>query len=141
MIAGESKARIQIILNPAGDLYMRRHFISERRASPQIWVHEILLPDEDRWCHDHPWDYRTVILQGGYREEHDGQLAAYEEGDALQREAESFHRLHLSSPAVTLFMAARQRRRWGFATDQGWIDGVAYQAQRSLELPGAGRSE
>jgi hypothetical protein len=31
-------------------------------------VHEILRSDEDRELHDHPWDYTSVILKGGYTE-------------------------------------------------------------------------
>ena len=132
VMAGTSTAYMQTIRTPDGRPYMRRHFISERGSSPQVWVHQILLPDADPWCHDHPWDYRTIILRGAYDEEHhDGSQDAFAEGDALRREAETLHRLHLTEPAVTLFMASRNRRRWGFATPQGWVDGVEYQAVRA----------
>jgi hypothetical protein len=130
VMAGAGQWRIQHINTPAGVPYMRRHFISQRYDRPQVWVHEILLPDEDAFPHDHPWDYRTVLLEGAYEEETPKGSASYEQGDHLARSAESLHRLHLTSPLVTLFMTPRARRQWGFMTDRGWVDAPTYLSQR-----------
>ncbi len=126
LMSGQSTTwHTQEIRNTEG-LYMRRHFISQRGANPQVWLHEIMLPDADRWLHEHPWDYKTIILSGSYREEQqDGQAPEYDEGAVLDREAENLHRLHLTSPVVTLFIAGRRKRRWGFATDHGWVDAAS----------------
>lgn len=34
-----------------------------------IRIHHIVMPDQDRHLHDHPWHARTVILRGGYTEQ------------------------------------------------------------------------
>ena len=34
-----------------------------------IYLHDILQPDRDPDPHDHPWNFRTFILRGGYTEE------------------------------------------------------------------------
>lgn len=36
---------------------------------PSIRVHHILRPDVDRHLHDHPWNARTIVLRGWYKEE------------------------------------------------------------------------
>lgn len=35
---------------------------------PSIRLHKILIRDQDRDLHDHPWNARTVILRGGSKE-------------------------------------------------------------------------
>jgi len=64
-----------------GDVYMERYWLfnpypvneveRERWRSkwPSVRLHKIMRPDRDRHMHDHPWDARTIILQGWYREE------------------------------------------------------------------------
>lgn len=127
VLAGEPRAwRVQEIHNPVGQLYMRRHFIGSPNDKPHVWVHEILLSDNDRWLHDHPWDYKTVLLSGGYDEETATGTADYAEGVTLSRSAESLHRLHLASPVVTLFATGQRKREWGFATPDGWVKASAY---------------
>lgn len=34
-----------------------------------VYLHAIRLPDTDRHLHDHPWDFASVVLAGGYTEE------------------------------------------------------------------------
>lgn len=36
---------------------------------PSIRIHHILRADMDRYPHDHPWNARTIILKGWYKEE------------------------------------------------------------------------
>ncbi len=33
-----------------------------------VRIHHIVLPDQDRHLHDHPWNARTIILRGTYAE-------------------------------------------------------------------------
>lgn len=128
IIAGQGEWHTQEIMSPAGLIYMRRHFISGRAARPQVWAHEILLSDPDRWMHDHPWDYTSVIVSGSYDEETPTGIQQIDEGDHVERSAESLHRLHLTSPVVTLFVTPRARRQWGFMTDRGWVSAREYLA-------------
>lgn len=36
---------------------------------PSVRVHHIIRPDSDRHLHDHPWNARTIVLDGCYTEE------------------------------------------------------------------------
>lgn len=50
------------------DLYLRRYYIYRGKHRPHIYLHHIVRSDYERACHDHPWDFVSLILKGGYRE-------------------------------------------------------------------------
>jgi hypothetical protein len=99
-------------------------------------VHRILRSDHDRALHDHPWDYASIILRGGYWEITDGGRRWYGPGSIVVRRAEHLHRLVLphGPPATTLFLHRRKRRDWGFRTEAGWVDWRTYAGARGEEL-------
>lgn len=51
-----------------GELYLRRWYLKGRGTDEQWFLHNIRLPDAGRELHDHPWDFTTKILSGGYTE-------------------------------------------------------------------------
>ncbi len=80
-------------------------------------VHVILRQDLDRHLHDHPWDHRSIVLDGWYDEEDVfGNSRVLNEGDTVARRAECFHRINAVSPdgVVSLFICWPWRNRWGF---------------------------
>lgn len=90
-------------------------------------IHHILRSDDDRHFHDHPWNYVTIILRGGYYEVTprvvNGEIVGeksewYGPGTILRRRAEHWHRLVLpyGKTATTLFIMGRKRQSWGFLT-------------------------
>lgn len=72
------------------ELYMDRHWLfnpyskdAEGNAGPARWswlpsvrVHHILRADDDGHMHDHPWNARTVVLRGWYREERPSEVCS-----------------------------------------------------------------
>ncbi len=120
------------IHKPEG-LYLRRFYLSPRvRWLPfQIFLHHILL-DDDRHLHDHPWDFVSVILRGGYREDYvcrgtslptctehckERLMRNAMAGSILVNRAEHTHRVEIIKPVWSLVIARRPRRKWGFWTD------------------------
>ncbi len=130
--------------------YLKRWYIVRKskewgRFGFNIYIHEILRPDDDRALHDHPWNFTSIILEGGYREvigDSFGQplvTLLRKEGQIIRRKATDAHRLilHLGDPrasrgdsgaamkyhpALTLIICGRNRRHWGFWAEQGiWI--------------------
>lgn len=82
-----------------------------------IRIHHILRADEDRHLHDHPWDARTIILDGGYAElKQDGLLYVRERGYAGRLDHGTYHRIDTVSEGgvLTLFITYRYRGTWGF---------------------------
>lgn len=128
-----------------GDLYMRRwRFGAE--WMPGFRVHNLVRSDKDRELHDHPFDFVSIILKGGYFEwtpTADGgqQRKWYGPGSVIRRRAEDLHRIELNRrptlfeqsgvyvagsggediPAWTLVFRSRHRREWGFMTPAGWV--------------------
>jgi hypothetical protein len=99
--------------------YMHRFWIV-----PYSWgwpfaarIHHIKRPDADPFLHDHPWNWRTIILSGSYVEEDVfGKLHRRSEGETRYATAETLHRIdEVSEGGVwTLFITYRKRNSWGF---------------------------
>lgn len=101
--------------------YMERYWIVPftRWLPFSIRVHHILRPDGDLDLHDHPWNWRTIIMRGWYIEEDVfGDRRARVAGDTTRRSAETFHRITAVSEGGvwTLFIMGRKSNRWGFMT-------------------------
>lgn len=122
------------IVGPSGEMYMGRYWLfnafPESSSSGRRWrfpisirLHHIMRADEDRHQHDHPWNARTFILRGWYREERlkvDGlHLYARAPGDTATLKFGEFHRItEVSEGGVwTLFVCGKYRGTWGFLVE------------------------
>ena len=89
-------------------------------------VHHILRSDSDRDPHNHPWNFCSIILFGGYGEkrpiiEYDGEISGYIRtwygpGSVLFRKAADFHMLELPEGKTTwtLVFTGPWKQVWGF---------------------------
>lgn len=87
---------------------------------PSVRVHHILREDDDRHLHDHPWDARTIILKGWYKElKEDGIIHHRKEGDTNPIKYGEYHRITEVSPGgvYTLFFTWKYAGTWGFLVD------------------------
>lgn len=93
-----------------------------------VYLHAIHRPDHDSELHDHPWDFVSFVLRGGYAEQMlvRGGSANWMDWRTVRwfnvKRAESAHRIiHLRrTPTWTLVFCGRRRREWGFYTRTGW---------------------
>lgn len=84
-----------------------------------IRVHYTYKPDADPYVHDHPWDWRTIVLENYYIEEDSQGKKHYRvKGDTAARSAFDPHRITKVSahgPVITLFIMYRWKNDdWGF---------------------------
>lgn len=97
----------------------------------RIYIHSILRSDDDQCLHDHPWNFTSLILAGGYFEHLPrGGRKWRGPGSLIRHRAEDLHRVELrlkntplgrrEQPALTLVVCGRKRRNWGFLTPAGW---------------------
>ena len=126
-----------------GTVYMERYWLfnpyptksdgAGRRYGnwmPSIRLHRIMREDRDRNLHDHPWDARTFILRGWYREERPRRRCGMsnwtptyhvqrDPGDTAALLFGQYHRITEVSPdgVWTLFVTWRKRGTWGFLVD------------------------
>lgn len=143
------------LTEPNGDVYMGRwRVVNEGTLGSRILqaltgyssvrLHHIKRPDHDRDFHNHPFAYRTFIVQGFYRE-------FYEEpwllgctirssrivfkGDTATGNAEKFHRISDVGPqgVWTLFCMTSNKGAWGFKTDKGFVNSVKYLLRKGYD--------
>lgn len=91
---------------------------------PSIRVHHILREDLANHPHDHPWDARTIILRGGYRERRSVRRSLgwtqvrheRKRGDTVPIRFGEYHHIEqVSEGGVwTLFFTWRYCGTWGF---------------------------
>lgn len=93
------------------------------RLFPSVRIHHILRKDLDRAKHDHPWDARTVILWGWYKEIRleNGQDKHYFRyaGNTARLNFGEYHTItEVSDGGVwTLFITWPYKGTWGFLVD------------------------
>lgn len=115
-------------------LYLRRFFLTPRWLPKRIFLHYFVRGDKDRFLHDHPWDFITLCLAGGYEETWRPDLGSVYAprrrlmpGQWRSVRAEHTHKVTLlKSPTWTLLVVGRARRQWGFHTNAGWVNWREY---------------
>ena len=106
------------------------------RSSSSRLLHFIAEPDADGALHDHPWDFATHILSGGYVEELPGfgwdpaswagprltRRVRHGVGAVISHNATDLHRIASVEPDTwTLVNTGRHVRAWGFhPPGQAW---------------------
>lgn len=129
------KKRIIIDLVTGSPYLIRRPLFSCRRFS--IKLHHIVRSDLGRHLHDHPWDFVTVILWGGYYEVtplkklSNGTITGnqwYKPGSIIRHKAKDRHRVELKNEKAcwSLVICGPRKREWGFHTDTGWMHWKEY---------------
>jgi hypothetical protein len=143
-----SSQRWALYSSHLGD-YMRRWIF--RTPWGTIRLHNIRKSDEGRDFHDHPFDFTSIILRGGYREHRPGCYCeallralrmrpvrgicqTYDAGSVVRRKAEELHRLETDG-AWTLVFTGPYLRSWGFQTSEGWVDHKDYHRNFDGEEP------
>lgn len=103
--------------------YLRRWWVIPRNRIFNIYLHEILVSDDDRALHDHPWWNLSVILLNEYQEVKFDGTYLRKRGSVLFRRGETAHRLVVPDPNKriwTLFITGPNVRQWGFHCPKGW---------------------
>jgi hypothetical protein len=110
-----------------------------------VFLHKFLKSDPDD-VHDHPWNYFTIILAGGYYE----WIAQFNEDGTKNCEVRvwrgpgsfrfgnthTFHRIELKEGVTpwTLFFVGKRQREWGFIVENKWIHFEKYLSDRKNGL-------
>lgn len=114
-------------------------FVSGGRYE-SIRLHHINRADHDRDLHNHPFDYRTFVIQGHYWEEIGGLLLPCVQwvhaGQTATGSATKFHRIGgVSAGGVwTVFMMGPNTDHWGFMVDgDHFIDSETYSRMKGYK--------
>lgn len=87
-----------------------------------IKIHKVLISDTGD-LHDHPWNYMSIILKGGYYEHTKSGKQWYKPGSILFRKGDVPHKLEIpdGKTCMSLIFTTRKWRDWGFIQDGKWI--------------------
>jgi len=103
-----------------------------------VKIHKALISDP-AIPHDHPWNYLSIILWGGYYEEAQAinpfkafnsepstiwKQRWYGPGSFLYRKGDKFHKLiiPIGRPSISLIFVGKKWRDWGFYDFyKGWV--------------------
>ena len=110
--------------------YLERWHIIPENNWRNVFLHRMNGPDPGRDMHDHPWDFTTFILWGGYVE-----IEGFWSEHGFERRtnvrptfsisripAEHIHAIRAVRPNTwTFVITGRRRREWGFHTKDGWV--------------------
>jgi hypothetical protein len=138
-----------------GSVYMERFWLrpySDDYNGIAARVHHIVTPDYDRELHDHPWDFVSIVLRGGYTEARpidvEPCFAGTSElvchgfrgaGSIARRRATDRHRItDVMSDTWTLFVTGAKRQWWGFYGPTGkihWKDFESVHSDATVARP------
>lgn len=119
--------KVKEIINKRGERIFTRFalFYSTYFA---IYIHKLYASDSDPYPHNHPWNYISFVLQGGYRE-HKVKLKA--DGTRISKVVKrkrfslaysgrkAYHRILrlFKTPTVTLFITWGKHQEWHYLND------------------------
>lgn len=120
---------VKEIVSKEGIVHFRRYRILQTPWF-SIYLHNIRQSDLDKHFHDHPWNFKSLILRGSYKEyftcdpHHQFVLGqTYTPGNLVEHRAEDSHKIVLLTPEVwTLVFVFGPRRDWGYQTEIGFIN-------------------
>lgn len=93
-----------------------------------IYLHRLGTPDSRPTLHDHPWNFVSIVLRGGYTEmvpSATTHASRYHDAHHVRRlnrkRAEDFHYIRSldRTPTWTLVLVGRRRRVWGYLDRDG----------------------
>jgi len=108
------------------DPYLLRFYLVKREWVLGVFtavLHRFMRSDSpEDGLHDHPFDFVSIILSGGYTEHSESGKKWYGPGSVLFRRAGRLHRIELvgNEPVWTLVIFGPRRRSWGFKVDGVW---------------------
>lgn len=122
-----------------GEVYLERWQVGFRNWF-SIKLHRIWRKDFGRELHDHPWNFTSFIMTGGYREH------LYRDGRHQHKRTRPFqlvcrtmadrHRIdEIFDPCWTLVVCGPRRKDWGFwLDDDTWIPHTQYLKRGDTEM-------
>jgi hypothetical protein len=109
----------KLVIGPHDDPYMTRwHLIKTPIGG--LYLHKMSRPDRRPICHDHPWNFRSLVLRGGYVEMRLDPFTRQIKANTIRRynrmrALDAHYIVELLRPTTwTLVVVGRQVRTWGY---------------------------
>lgn len=104
----------------------------------KIFIHRILESDGDKDLHDHPFDFKSLVLKGSYKEYYaigpQWGLVKERVFKPLRINSHAHDDAHkievIKGPVWTLFFTNGRLHEWGYQTNLGWIENSRYRLMK-----------
>ena len=125
--------KVKEIRSKAGELHFIRWQVARIPfTNINLYLHLINKADEDKHQHDHPWNFISFILKGGYYEKVGSKVRARKPFSLSYKKATDTHRvLDLFGKTYSLVLTFGKRRVWGYQTEEGWVDFMTYRVNKN----------
>jgi hypothetical protein len=126
---------IKEIRSKEGKLHFRRWQILKTPWF-SIYIHGIYAPDQDKHLHNHPWDYKSLVLKGSYIEETNNGVNLLKFGSVTSRNGEDYHKIKtlLTNSVYTLFIVSPAKRTWGYQVNGKCMYNEEYRKLKNQNL-------
>lgn len=100
-----------------------------------IYLHHFTRADQDKHLHDHPWNFYSLVLKGGYIEKTISGDVIRKPGNFGYIPGEKFHQIKSlpTGSSWTLIFRGKRFREWGYLVDGKWME---HQKYRTLKRSG-----
>lgn len=122
------------LIGPTDCPIMWRRTVASGRLG-KLLVHRFMPNAADKDCHDHPRDFLTIVLRGGYDDVNPYGFVDRLRAPAIRyRRAEHAHitRVHDDGALTVYIMLGNVRRAWGFFRDGRWYRWKDYERKFGL---------
>jgi hypothetical protein len=99
-----------------------------------VYLHCIYRSDEDLHMHNHPWDFASFILKGGYIESMINSGTIKGPGDVAYHKAKDYHHITVLQPTWTLVFASKRYNAWGYLVDGKFVNHLEYRNVKNAIL-------
>jgi hypothetical protein len=109
-----------------------------------VYLHKFDGPDSRPTLHDHPWNFVSIVLRGGYveRRAYDGRDHHVRRLNVKRGEGLHWIDRLTRTPSWTLMLVGRRRREWGYVDPDGsWTHFMAHRHSAEFDAAMAARSE
>jgi len=126
---------IKEIRSKEGKLHFRRWQLL-KTSWFSIYIHGIYAPDQDKHLHNHPWDYKSLVLKGSYIEETNNGVNLLKFGSVTSRNGEDYHKIKtlLTNSVYTLFIVSPAKRTWGYQVNGKCMYNEEYRKLKNQNL-------
>jgi hypothetical protein len=129
---------VKEIRSKIGVLYFKRWELLKLPFG-YIYLHQILRADEDGHLHDHPYDFVSLIIKGGYIEQVDSGKVFFRNRKLLSAvympATGIYHKIYkLHAPTWSLVFASNRKHHWGYKYKDGWVSNEEYRRLKHLNL-------
>jgi hypothetical protein len=127
--------KIKEIKNKLGVIHFTRwELIRIPGTTIRVYLHKISKADEDLHQHDHPWNFISLILKGGYAEVYGEKARVRRPMSVKYTSSTQPHQVvHLFGITYSLVIAFGNRGEWGYMVNDEWFDHKTYRKLKNKE--------